>query len=266
MIAACLVCDSVELRTWPAVVAPFIADYAVGAAVPPSHLMECQSCGFRFFDARLTDAEAGRLYAEYRRDRYFRCRHHHEFWYTRGVNDGIGRNPQEIVGRTQACERFLRQYLEPEAIGRVLDFGGDRGQFIPPCVGREKYVFEISDAVPVQGVRQVSAASEIPCLVGRSAFRMDAGRFLLNRLSRPLGLRAPARGDQVPRTPELLRRTVATDVAGAGWPRGGGVPGWRGPVEVWSDADPAGRSALMLPRKQGKESGNDRCGNKTATH
>jgi SAM-dependent methyltransferase len=159
-IAACVVCDSVDLRTWPAVVAPFIADYAIRAGVPACQLMECRSCGFRFFDARLTDVEIGRLYAEYRGDGYFRCRHHHEFWYTRSVNDRVGRDPQETIGRTQACERFLRRFLEPEAIERVLDFGGDRGQFIPACVGREKYVFEISDAIPVAGVRRVSSESE----------------------------------------------------------------------------------------------------------
>ncbi len=34
----------------------------------------------------------------------------------------------------------------------MLDYGGDRGQFIPDGVGTDRYVYELSNAVPVEGV------------------------------------------------------------------------------------------------------------------
>jgi len=156
-ILECPACESVPNRT-----SPFLADYAVGASVAPSRLVECSSCGLRLFDARLTDDEVNRLYAGYRGNRFYSCCQHHKFWHTKAVNQRIGRDPLEISARTRASERFLHRHLAPEAIGRVPDDGGDRGQFIPSSVGREKFVFEISDAVPVEGVRQVSAESELP--------------------------------------------------------------------------------------------------------
>ena len=39
----------------------------------------------------------------------------------------------------------------------VLDYGGDRGQFIPESLGKEKYIFEISDALPVEGVTRIAS-------------------------------------------------------------------------------------------------------------
>jgi hypothetical protein len=56
-------------------------------------------CSFRFFDSRLTDAEVQRLYAAYRGDGYFETRHAYEFWYSRKVNDGIGKDAAEITSR-----------------------------------------------------------------------------------------------------------------------------------------------------------------------
>jgi hypothetical protein len=134
-----------------ALVAPFLASYAVGQ--PPSlcKLLECPVCTFRFFDVRLDPDEVSRLYSGYRGDRYFTERHHHEFWYSRKVNDGIGRDPEEIVTRSAAIERLVRPHDKSSNIRTVLDFGGDRGQLIPKSLGSEKYVFELSDAIPEPG-------------------------------------------------------------------------------------------------------------------
>jgi hypothetical protein len=107
----------------------------------------------------LTADETDRLYAGYRGDAYFRERHRHEWWYSRKINDDIGRNPQEIESRKQAVEAFLRKHVDWEAVETVLDYGGDRGQFIPESLGKKKYVFEISAAVPVEGVTRIASAA-----------------------------------------------------------------------------------------------------------
>jgi SAM-dependent methyltransferase len=156
MIDHCPCCGGSPARQWPAITAPFIADYALNAAVTPCLLLECGSCGLRFFDGRFEPEEMARLYAGYRGEAYFRTRHRHEFWYLRRHNDGTGHDPGILAARKSATERFLRCHIEMDAIKRVLDYGGDSGQFIPDGIGLEKDVFEVSDAPPLPGVRRIS--------------------------------------------------------------------------------------------------------------
>jgi hypothetical protein len=161
-IDSCPCCLSKNLTARWAVVAPFLAHYAVGEPPFRCKLMDCSVCSFRFFDVRLTSAEVERLYSGYRGDTYFAERHRHEFWYSRKVNDGIGGDPGEIEERNRVCEAFLGKHADFKEINSVLDYGGDRGQFIPASIGKNKTVFELSDAVPVAGVARVASEADIP--------------------------------------------------------------------------------------------------------
>ena len=154
-INSCPCCASTRLRKWPAVVSPFIARYACGTEPQASSLCECLGCTFRFFDSRLTDSEIATLYAGYRGPAYFDARHRYEFWYSAAVNAGIGNGPAEIESRKQHLGSLLSG--RSESITSVLDYGGDRGQFIPDCLGTERYVYEISDAAPVSGVSRLES-------------------------------------------------------------------------------------------------------------
>lgn len=42
----------------------------------------------------------------------------------------------------------------------MLDYGGDRGQFIPASLGTDKF-FELSDVVPVPGVARIGSGQEL---------------------------------------------------------------------------------------------------------
>jgi hypothetical protein len=121
-------------------------------------LCECRSCAFRFFDSRLTEEEVQRLYASYRKDGYFKARSSYEFWYTRKANDGIGNDEAEIVSRKQNLSKVLGE--RSRSIVSVLDYGGDRGQFIPDGVGTDRYVYELSNAAPVEGIIRVASVDE----------------------------------------------------------------------------------------------------------
>src|SRR5579862_266339 len=149
-INSCPCCASSQLRKWPAIVAPFIARYACGSEPQACYLCECRSCTFRFFNSRLTDQEIGALYADYRGPAYFEARHRHEFWYSASINAAIGNDPAEIESRKLHLAKVLS--ARSESIVSVLDYGGDRGQFIPDHLGAERYVYEISDANPISGV------------------------------------------------------------------------------------------------------------------
>jgi hypothetical protein len=153
-IDACPCCESKELQRWPAIVSPFIATYACGSKPQPCGLCECRSCTFRFFDSRMTDEEIARLYAGYRGDEYYKARHAYEPWYTHAANDGIGGDTHEIASRKQNLTAVLGDHAK--SITTVLDYGGDRGQMIPDTLGRERFVYEISDAPTVDGVQRIT--------------------------------------------------------------------------------------------------------------
>ncbi|HEY4379469.1 MAG TPA: methyltransferase domain-containing protein [Acidobacteriaceae bacterium] len=161
IIEACPCCLSTESTKRCAVVAPFLAHYAVEQPPFLCNLLECSACTFRFFDARLDSAEVARLYSGYRGDRYFAERHRWEFWYSRKVNDGIGGDPEEIAVRVAAMERLVLPHIESSTVTSVLDYGGDRGQFIPKSLGTQKFVYELSDAVPEPGVNRIASEKEL---------------------------------------------------------------------------------------------------------
>lgn len=160
----CPCCRSDGLDRKPALVAPFIAAYALRA--PPSlcALLICRGCGFRFFDLRFDDAETGRLYAGYRGDDYFRVRHGFEPWYSRACNDGLGGEP-EMITRRRVFRSVIGRHLDPSAVTSVLDYGGDRGQLLADGPGIERLVFDPSDAVPLPGIAKVRSEAD---LAGRS--------------------------------------------------------------------------------------------------
>lgn len=153
----CPCCASKELQSWPAIVSPFLASYACQTAPDLCQLCECRQCTFRFFDSRLTDEEVQRLYSGYRGDQYFKARHGFEFWYSRAVNDGIGSDETEIAARKRNLARFLGD--RASAIDTVLDYGGDRGQFIPENVGKNRFVYELSDAKPAPDVTRLNSVA-----------------------------------------------------------------------------------------------------------
>jgi SAM-dependent methyltransferase len=158
---ACPCCDSTRYDAYPALVSPFVASYAMGTKPSPTRLLECDACGFRFFEDRLTDAEAERLYTGYRGDRYYQERHRHEPWYTRKVNDGIGGSDDVIRVRRAMVERFLRDRIDVTNVKDVLDFGGDRGQLIPEGIGQQRFFYEISGIDSVSGVTRIGSAGEL---------------------------------------------------------------------------------------------------------
>lgn len=156
IIDRCPSCGGAPSSSWPALTAPFIAEYALEAPVSLCQLLECGSCGLRFFDHRYEDEEMKRLYSGYRGEAYFQARHRHEFWYLRQHNEGTGHDSDVLKARKAATEAFLRGHTEVALLSRVLDYGGDSGQFIPDGIGSQKDVFEVSDAPPIPGVRRFS--------------------------------------------------------------------------------------------------------------
>jgi len=157
----CPACGSQTERRWPALVAPFIADFVLRRGVEPSGLRECGGCGLRFFEDRFTDPELSRLYADYRGAEYFRTRHRHEPWYTERFNRAIGHDPQRAAGRREGLTAFLAESGERGPFDSILDYGGDAGQLIPQQLTGRAYVYDISGVAPIAGVSQIAQEKDL---------------------------------------------------------------------------------------------------------
>jgi hypothetical protein len=131
-----------------------------------SCLMKCDDCGLVYFSKSFSDAELRRMYSGYRGSEYQRRRARYEPWYSEKINNAIGHSSDVLTVRLQHLESLLsdaltRNLKKVSPPTRVLDVGGDEGQFIPRIDSIiEKAVLEVSGVRPVDGARVFTSWSE----------------------------------------------------------------------------------------------------------
>ncbi len=157
-IDSCPCCGNRALSTWPAMLSPFISEYATDGTISVVDFAHCSTCEFKFFLDRYDNSEVAILYSNYRGDKYFKVRNRHEFYYTRAVNEALGE--EEIRLRQSHLIHLLNKHDIATRIVSVLDWGGDRGQFIPETIPRRN-VYEISDVTPVPGVTRFDNEQDV---------------------------------------------------------------------------------------------------------
>lgn len=132
-----------------------------------SYLMKCNECGLVYFSASFSDGELSRMYSGYRSSDYQRRRARYEPWYSKKINDAIGHSADVLTLRRQHLEDTLSIALQdhPKKIispTRVLDVGGDEGQFIPNIESiTHKAVLEVSGVRPVDGAQVLCSWNEV---------------------------------------------------------------------------------------------------------
>ena len=157
-IDVCPCCGNHNLSIWPALLSPFILEYATEGTVGLVDLALCLNCGFQFFLNRYDKQEVSTLYANYRSEQYYKVRHSYEFYYTRTFNASLGN--KEIEHRKAHLSQLLDRNNILTQVSSILDYGGDRGQFIPDTV-LERYVYEISGLEPVPGVTRLEREEDL---------------------------------------------------------------------------------------------------------
>jgi SAM-dependent methyltransferase len=135
---------------WAAGIAPFVG-IRIGTRRRHTRLAECRRCEHRFFEHRYDDAEIRKLYADYRGTEYFEARNRREPWYTRRLNEILVARAAGFGVRKAEVAEMLGRHAPPRGYGSVLDYGGDRGQYLPEGFGN-RFVFDISGVVPEPGV------------------------------------------------------------------------------------------------------------------
>jgi hypothetical protein len=149
----CVVCEGGIRPLRRALVAPFLAERIWKREPFCVDLVGCESCGFMFYNPRLEESEAARLYADYRMEEYQRKRNATEPWYTQKFNEDLA-SESSYEFRRGVLRKILREHLDGTNVERVLDYGGDRGDLVRGLVdGADAYVYDISGIAPVEGVK-----------------------------------------------------------------------------------------------------------------
>ena len=119
----------------------------------------CTACSFIQTKLPFPEEALGRLYADYRSDSYNRERIRYEPEYA-AIASEAGTGTQEIRARAGGLTRWLTGKLNVDRNFSMLDYGGADGKFLPDLPG-EKYVFDISDIAPAEGIVRIRDESEL---------------------------------------------------------------------------------------------------------
>ena len=119
----------------------------------------CKTCSFIQTKQPFSDEGIGKLYNDYRSETYNRERISYEPEYAQ-IASQTGCCNQEIQARTGGLTRWLNGKLNVEGRFSMLDYGGADGRFLPNLRG-EKYVFDISDIEPAEGIERLRDESSL---------------------------------------------------------------------------------------------------------
>jgi SAM-dependent methyltransferase len=147
----CIICSSQNTESFDAQFFPFLWERMFNRKYVETELIHCLDCDFYFSSYRPTDGEMERLYNGYRNSDYQKQRQKYEPDYTEEYNNKLS---NFSYGRYNRLENFLDKYINPQNVINVLDYGGDRGQYIPKKY-LNRYVYDISNVTPELGVKNI---------------------------------------------------------------------------------------------------------------
>jgi hypothetical protein len=127
-----------------------------------SHLVGCAACGIQFFSRRYSASELQFLYTDYRGERYLERRKRWEPWYSSKRNYSIGHDEGIQKIRTEAISSFVSRFLREVPGLRIVDYGGDEGQFIPLLPHIEfAGVFDVSGRPVRNGITTLHSLEQV---------------------------------------------------------------------------------------------------------
>ncbi|MDD5020753.1 MAG: methyltransferase domain-containing protein [Endomicrobiaceae bacterium] len=160
--SGCIICDHKYLTKIKAYFVPFLVERMFDGQNFSTDLVHCKCCGVYYSSYRPTLEQMEKLYIGYRNDVYQQQRFKFEKEYTEEFNYFLGHNINELNMRKHNLFDIFKNNIDISKIRSVLDFGGDRGQFIPDQLTNiNKYVYEISDVNTVNGVKKISKEAEL---------------------------------------------------------------------------------------------------------
>jgi hypothetical protein len=156
----CIICGENFFNNYDAAIAPFLAERIWNKKPFNIKLVLCKNCGFTFYNPRLEENEVNTYYENYRSDSYQEQRYKYEPFFTKELNEQIGGDVEKI-SRKENLFKLLSKYVDISSIKNVLDYGGDKGQFIIDQLAHtNRYVFDISKIDPLDDIIKINSYEE----------------------------------------------------------------------------------------------------------
>jgi hypothetical protein len=141
-------------------------------------IQACTSCSFVQTKHAFADESLSNLYRDYRSQTYNRERIYYEPSYSK-IADQVGSGHQEMQARIDTLTAWVRSRVVTNGQFSMLDYGGADGRFLPRLPG-ERYVYEISEVTPAEGITLIRNESDL----GSYSYIQLA--HILEHVSRPL--------------------------------------------------------------------------------
>lgn len=171
----CIICNTSTTNIFKSSLAAFVWERMLNKPQlddVPSAGIYCPSCNFIHTEYRFSPVEEARYYHEYMQEKSSdpaNTRQFGEYVFHRARNDGtdwlpwiqIYQSDTYLSMRKDIMHQCFNQYgIALSSIATVLDYGGDRGQYIPDEI-QTKYVLEVENRTPVTGVSVIGSVSGI---------------------------------------------------------------------------------------------------------
>lgn len=158
----CEICGNSVTFSSNAEFVPFLKERMFMNQEKYTMLMHCPKCGMYYSFYRPTEEEHSHLYWNYRDENYQKQRQKYEPEYTEEFNRNLYAPLDEGAGRMREMVKFISDQIDFSTCDYVLDFGGDKGQFIPKEFEKaNKFVYEISGTDVVDGVQMINSQNEL---------------------------------------------------------------------------------------------------------
>lgn len=160
--STCIACGNKGVYQKYAEFYPFVNERMFKGEEKKTGLSYCPECGMTYSTYRPTDEEVSRYYINYRDKEYQQRRQVYEPAYTAEFNEALSNPPDNGADRRKQIVDFVSDSIDVNQIKNILDYGGDRGQFIPHEFRHaKKYVYDISGVTPEDGVIGFSSENDL---------------------------------------------------------------------------------------------------------
>lgn len=151
----CPACHSSNISKHPAYMYQFVA-WRISGNKPegdvPINGIFCHNCEFTCTESRIDEEEEKALYTNYRGEEYNSMRIECEPSYAAHL---LNFDTEEYMKvRKYGINVLIEKNVDVSKIKTVLDYGGNKGEHIPPVFNTaERYVYDISDVDLLEGVK-----------------------------------------------------------------------------------------------------------------
>ena len=156
----CIICKSKSsLIRSPASLAPFLLVRMFNNESLPCDLLHCTQCNIYFSQVRPEEDELRSYYSTYHAGDYATQRKQMESYYT---DELIASFTPHAIERKKLLEHYLHEYINPQEIATILDYGGGDGLMISDIYSHaEKFVYEVQSTDVREGIRRISNKEEL---------------------------------------------------------------------------------------------------------